>query len=386
MNGLAMDFELSDEQQELQNAAIEFARLELADDIIRRDRDEIFSHEGWKACARFGVQGLPVPAEYGGMGLGITEAIAVMEGLGYGARDQGLLFSLNAQLWTATLPILVYGTDEQRKRYLPGLSGDAVIGANCASEPDAGSDIFSMSTRAEKKGDHYVLNGTKTFVSNAPIANLFVTYATIDPRLGAMGITAFLIDRDTPGLSVTRKLEKMGLRTSPMAEVIFEDCSIPVGNRLGREGRGVAVFECSMEWERGCILANYLGLMRRQLEQCIEHVRSRKQFGKPIGKFQSVANRIVDMKVRLDACRPLVYRIGRLKEMNKPAVLESSIAKLFLSESLVKSCQDALQIYGGYGYMVEQGIERDLRDALGSTLYSGTSEIQRNLIASSLGI
>jgi len=289
-------------------------------------------------------------------------------------------------LWTATLPILFYGDEEQRKRYLPGLAGDSVIGANCASEPDAGSDIFAMSTRAEKKGDHYLLNGAKTFVSNAPIANLFVTYATIDPRLGAMGITAFLIDRDTPGLSVTRKMEKMGLRTSPMAEVIFEDCVVPVANRLGREGRGVAVFECSMEWERGCILANYLGLMRRQLENCIAHVRNRKQFGKPIGKFQSVANRIVDMKVRLDACRPLVYRIGQLKEKNKPAVLESSIAKLFLSESLVKSCQDAMQIYGGYGYMVDQGIERDLRDALGSTLYSGTSEIQRNLIAGSLGI
>ncbi len=386
MSGLAIDFELSEEQLELQNAAIEFARLELNDDVIRRDREEIFSHEGWKACARFGVQGLPVPPEYGGMGLGITEAIAVMEGLGYGAGDQGLLFSLNAHLWTATLPIMFYGSEEQRKRYLPGLAGDALISANGASEPDAGSDIFSMRMRAEKKGDHYVLNGAKTFVSNAPIANLFVTYATIDPGLGAMGITAFLVDRDTPGLSVGRKLEKMGLRTSPMAEVIYENCVVPAANRLGREGRGVAVFECSMEWERGCILANYLGLMRRQLERCIEHVRNRKQFGKPIGKFQSVANRIVDMKVRLDACRPLVYRIGRLKQLNKPAVLESSIAKLFLSESLIKSCQDALQIYGGYGYMVEQGIERDLRDALGSTLYSGTSEIQRNLIASSLGV
>lgn len=383
---MAIDFELSEEQLELQNAAIEFARLELNDDVIRRDREEIFSHEGWKACARFGVQGLPVPPEYGGMGLGITEAIAVMEGLGYGAGDQGLLFSLNAHLWTATLPIMFYGSEEQRKRYLPGLAGDALISANGASEPDAGSDIFSMRMRAEKKGDHYVLNGAKTFVSNAPIANLFVTYATIDPGLGAMGITAFLVDRDTPGLSVGRKLEKMGLRTSPMAEVIYENCVVPAANRLGREGRGVAVFECSMEWERGCILANYLGLMRRQLERCIEHVRNRKQFGKPIGKFQSVANRIVDMKVRLDACRPLVYRIGRLKQLNKPAVLESSIAKLFLSESLIKSCQDALQIYGGYGYMVEQGIERDLRDALGSTLYSGTSEIQRNLIASSLGV
>jgi alkylation response protein AidB-like acyl-CoA dehydrogenase len=201
-----------------------------------------------------------------------------------------------------------------------------------------------------------------------------------------MGITAFLVERDTPGLTIAKPLEKMGLRTSPMAEIILDNCTIPVANRLGREGRGVAVFESSMEWERGCILANYLGLMRRQLESCIEHVRTRKQFGKPIGKFQSVANRVVDMKVRLDTCRPLVYRIGWLKQRNQPATMESAIAKLYVSESLVKSCADALQIHGGYGYMVEQGIERELRDALGSTLYSGTTEIQRNLIAKCLGI
>jgi len=310
----------------------------------------------------------------------------VMEGLGYGAGDQGLLFSINAHLWTNSLPILMYGTEEQRRKYLPGLSNGELIGANGASEPDAGSDVFSMRTRAERQGDCYVLNGTKTFVSNAPVANLFAVYATVDAGLGAMGITAFLIDRGTPGLTVTRGLEKMGLRTSPMAEIALDNCVIPVANRLGREGRGVTIFESSMEWERGCILANYLGLMRRQLEKCIEHVRNRKQFGKPIGKYQSVANRIVNMKVRLDTCRPLVYRIGWLKERNKPAMLESAIAKLYVSESLVSSCMDALQIYGGYGYMVEQGIERDLRDALGSTLYSGTTEIQRNLIAKGLGI
>ena len=381
-----MDLELSEQQQQLQNGAIEFARAELNDDVARRDRDETFSFEGWKKCASFGVLGLPVPSEYGGMGLGITDVIAVMEGLGYGAGDQGLLFSVNAHLWTNSLPILMYGTEEQRRKYLPGLSNGELIGANGASEPDAGSDVFSMRTRAERQGDCYVLNGTKTFVSNAPVANLFAVYATVDAGLGAMGITAFLIDRGTPGLTVTRGLEKMGLRTSPMAEIALDNCVIPVANRLGREGRGVTIFESSMEWERGCILANYLGLMRRQLEKCIEHVRNRKQFGKPIGKYQSVANRIVNMKVRLDTCRPLVYRIGWFKERNKPAMLESAIAKLYVSESLVSSCMDALQIYGGYGYMVEQGIERDLRDALGSTLYSGTTEIQRNLIAKGLGI
>jgi alkylation response protein AidB-like acyl-CoA dehydrogenase len=381
-----MDFDLSEEQQQLQNAALKFASSELNDDIIRRDRDEVFSLDGWKKCANFGALGLPIPADYGGMGLGITDVIAVMEGLGYGARDHGLLFSINAHLWTNSLPILIYGNEEQRRKYLPGLCNGEIIGANGASEPDAGSDIFSMRTRADRQGDFYVLNGTKTFVSNAPVANLFTVYATIDPGLGGMGITAFLIERDTPGLRVGKRLEKMGLRTSPMAEVIFDNCTIPVANRLGREGRGVAVFESSMEWERGCILANYLGLMRRQLEVCIEHVRSRKQFGSAIGKFQSVANRIVDMKVRLDTCRPLVYRIGWLKERNKSAMMEASLAKLYVSECLIESCRDALQIHGGYGYMVEQGIERELRDALGSTLYSGTSEIQRNVIAKCLGI
>jgi alkylation response protein AidB-like acyl-CoA dehydrogenase len=381
-----MDLALSDQQQQLQDAAIEFARAELNDDVIRRDREEVFSREGWQACARFGVLGLPVPSEYGGMGLGMTEVIAVMEGLGYGSRDQGLLFSINAHLWTCSLPILVYGTEEQRRKYLPKLSNGEWIGANGSSEPEAGSDVFSMRMRAERQGDCYVLNGAKTFVSNAPVADVFVVYATLDARLGPMGITGFIVERDTPGLQVARSLEKMGLRTSPMAEMTFDNCVIPTANRLGREGRGVAVFEASMEWERGCILANYLGLMRRQLEGVIEHVRSRKQFGKPIGKFQSVANRVVDMKVRLDTCRLLVYRIGWLKQRNQQAMLESSVAKLYVSESLVGSCMDALQIYGGYGYMVEQGVERELRDAMGSTIYSGTSEIQRNVIAKCLGI
>jgi hypothetical protein len=171
-----------------------------------------------------------------------------------------------------------------------------------------------------------------------------------------------------------------------MAEVTFDNCEVPVSNRLGREGRGVAVFESSMEWERGCILANYLGLMKRQLERSIKHAQTRKQFGKPIGKFQSVANLIVDMKVRLDTCRPLVYRIGWLKERELPAMLESAVAKLYVSEALVANCQDAIQIFGSYGYMVEQGIERELRDAIASKLYSGTSEIQRNLIAKCLGL
>jgi alkylation response protein AidB-like acyl-CoA dehydrogenase len=377
--------ELTPDQEELQRAAIEFARAELADDP-EAERTETFNRAGWDACGRFGVFGMPIPQEYGGLGLGLSPLLAVMEGLGYGTRDQGLLFSINAHLWTNSIPILIYGTDEQRHRYLPRLSSGALVGANGASEPDAGSDVFAMRTIARRDGDDYVLTGTKTFVTNAPVADLAVVYATLDPALGTTGITAFIVERSSPGMSVGAKFDKLGLRTSPMAEMVFDGCRVPAANRLGREGRGVQVFESSMEWERGCILATSLGVMRRQLEACIAHARSRKQFGKPIGKFQSVANRIVDMKVRLETCRPLVYRIGRLKDQKKPAMQEAAIAKLYVSDSFVKSSLDAIQIFGGYGYMREQGVERDLRDAVGGTLYSGTSEIQRNIIARTLGL
>ena len=377
---------LTEQQQRLQDAAEEFAKAMLRRDLIARDHDGQFDREDWQHCADFGVLGMPISQQFGGMGLGLTELLAVMEGLGRGTRDQGLLFSLNAHLWTNSIPILHYGSDEQKRKYLGPLCDGRLIGANGASEPDAGSDIFSLRTRASRDGDHYVLDGTKTFVTNAPIADLFVVYATIDQKLGAAGITAFIIERDTPGLTIGRRLEKMGLRTSPMAEIAFEHCRVPVAQRLGREGRGVEVFECSMEWERGCILASCLGAMDRQLEACLSHARSRKQFGKPIGKFQSVANRLVDMKVRLDTCRPLVYRIGALKDAGKVATTEAAIAKLYVSESYVKSCLDAVQVFGGYGYMTELQVERDLRDSIGSTLYSGTSEIQRNIIARGLHI
>jgi alkylation response protein AidB-like acyl-CoA dehydrogenase len=381
-----MTVDLSSEQQELQRAAIEFARASLRGDMIRRDREELFDREAWKRCAEFGVFGMPIPECYGGMGLGLTDLLAVMEGLGYGGSDQGLLFSINAHLWTNSIPILLYGTEEQKRRYLPGLTDGTLIGANGASEPDAGSDVFSMRTRATRQGDVYVLNGSKTFVSNAPVSDVIVVYATIDPALGAMGVTAFIVETSSAGVTIGRKLEKMGLRTSPMAEVVFEDCVVLVSARLGREGRGAAVFESSMEWERGCILASCLGVMRRQLEHAIRHAQTRRQFGRPIGKFQSVANRIVDMKVRYESCRPLVYAIGRLKDGKRDARVEAAVAKLYVADCYVKSSLDYVQVFGGYGYMTEQEIERDVRDSVASTLYSGTAEIQRNIIATGLGL
>jgi alkylation response protein AidB-like acyl-CoA dehydrogenase len=370
---------------DLLQGTIEFARTCL-NRRPRNAKDDEFDRAAWNECGRFGLLGMPVPSEYGGLGLELTDVIRVMEGLGCASNDQGLLFSINAHLWTNAIPILIYGNEEQKRRYLPLLSSGEWIGANAATEPEAGSDVFAMRTRAERAGDYYILNGTKSFVTNGPVADLVVTYATLDPALGAMGVTAFLVERSTPGIMTGKHFQKMGLQTSPMSELFFDSCKIPLGARLGREGRGAAVFECAMEWERGCILANCLGVMQRQLDQVIRHAQTRKQFGKPIGKYQSIAGRIVDMKLRLETCRPLVYRIGQLKRLGKPAEIEAAMAKLYVSECFVKSSLDAIQIFGGYGYMTDQGIEQDLRDAVGSTLYSGTSEIQRNIIAKCLGL
>jgi alkylation response protein AidB-like acyl-CoA dehydrogenase len=381
-----VNFELTLEQQTLQKAAIEFARRELNNKMIERDAQQIFSRDGWQKCASFGVQGMPIPKEYGGRGADPITTIAMMEGLGYGGSDQGLLFSINAHMWTNSIPLVKYGTAEQKKRYLPGLCDGSLVGANGASEPNAGSDIFAMQTRIKKDGSGYVLNGRKVFVTNAPIADLFMVYATLDPQLGAGGICGLIIEKGTPGLSVGETKSKMGLRTALMAELVLENCRVPATALLGREGRGAEVFNCSMAWERACILATCLGTMRRQLERCVEHARRRKQFGRPIGKFQSVANRIVDMKLRYETARLLTYKVGWLMQGNKSADMDAAMAKLYISESFVKSCLDAIQIHGGSGFLTELEFERELRDSVGSTLYSGTSEIQRNIIARGLAI
>jgi alkylation response protein AidB-like acyl-CoA dehydrogenase len=307
-----------------------------------------------------------------------------MEGLGYGCAETALIFAINASTWTNTIPILRYGTEEQKRRWLPQLCDGSLVGANGASEPEAGSDIFSMRASAVRKNDRWVLNGRKTWITSGPMADLYVCYAVTDPSAGLMGITAFIVPREAPGFRVVREIPKMGVRTVPMGEVAFEDCELPLDATLGRLGRGAEVFNCSMEWERGAILASALGTMRRQLERCIEHARTRKQFGKPIGKFQSVSNRIVDMAVRLETCRPLVYKIGWLKAQEKDATLASAMAKLHVSQCWVQNSLDAVQCFGAAGFVTEFGIERDVRDSVGSLIYSGTNDIQRNIIAQRL--
>ena len=381
-----MDFAKSPEEQHWHDSAAGFARQELDDDVIGRDDRREFSREGWRKCARFGICGLPVPVEFGGKGLGLPATIAAMEGLGLGCHDNGLIFALNAALWTVTLPLVKHGTEEQKRRFLPGLCDGSIVGANAASEVDAGSDIFAMKATAERRGDDWVLNGGKTWCTSAPVADLFTVYASSDPSKGVMGITAFLIPRDTPGFRVVREIPKMGLRTVPMGEIALQDCIVPDSLRLGREGRGAEVFSASMEWERGAILASALGTMQRQLGRCLAHAKSRKQFGRNIGEFQSVSNRIVDMALRLETCRPLVYKIGWLKAQGRDATTEAAMAKLHVSECWVQNSLDAVRIFGASGYAADLGIERDLRDSVGSLIFSGTNDVQRMILARRMGL
>ncbi len=381
-----MDFELTEEQRLLRGAVVDFATSALNEDVAGRDRTGGFSHEAWQRCAGFGLQGLPVPKEYGGGGADGTTTMVALEALGYACTDNGLIFSLNAQMWACQTPIVRFGTEGQKRRYLPGLCDGSLIAAHGMSEPGSGSDAFSLTTTAEQNGSSYLLNGTKTFVTNAPESDLFLVFATIDRALGFAGITAFLVEKGTPGLTVGKPLHKMGLRTSPMSELFFEDCRVPEECLLGKPGGGMTLFNSSMLWERSCILASTIGTMERLLERSLGYAQERKQFGQPIGSFQAVAHRLVDMKIRLETGRLLLYRLGWLLDNGRPATLESALVKLYLSECYVRSSLDALQVHGGYGYMTEYELEREVRDAIGSRLYSGTSEIQYNIAAQSMGL
>ncbi len=383
-----MDFEWSEEQLAFREAVVQFARKELNDDLVGRDVRGDFSPEAWKKCAAFGIQGLPIPEEYGGQGADPLTIMLAMEALGYGCRDNGLIFSLNAHIWSAAMPVARFGNEEQKRRYLPGLCEGSLIGVQGMTEPGSGSDAFGLQTRARERDGGFALNGSKIFITNAPVADLFVIFASTKPELGGLGISAFLVERHTPGLSVGAPFHKMGLRTSPMSELFFDDCLVPEERMLGRPGNGMAIFNHSIDWERACILASAIGTMERQVEESVSYARGRRQFGRPISQFQAVSHRIVDMKVRLEAARLLLYKAGwaKLRAKGKVTPIESAMAKLFISEAWLQCSLDALQTQGGYGYMVESEVERDVRDAIAGRIYSGTSDIQRNLIARSLGL
>jgi alkylation response protein AidB-like acyl-CoA dehydrogenase len=377
---------LDDEQRSLRHSIVTFAQNELGQDLDGRDRKGVSSRENWRKCAQLGLLGMPVPTAYGGLGVSATTIAAALEGLGYGSPDNGLIFSLNAHMWACELPLIHFGTEAQKRRWLPGLCDGSLIAAHGMTEPESGSDAFALRTTATPVEDGWVLNGSKSFVTNAPDSDLLVVFATTDRSLGFAGLCAFVLERDTPGLEIGPPLSKMGLRTSSLGELFLSDCRVAADALLGEPGGGMAIFNASMRWERSLILAASVGTMRRQLERCVAYARERVQFRQPIGSFQAISHRLADMRLRLQTSHLMLHRIAALLDADTATDLDAAMTKLHLSEAFVQSSLDALQIHGGAGYVTESGLERDVRDALGSRIYSGTSEMQRNVIARHLGL
>ena len=381
-----MDFSFSEEQEDFRASLVDFAKKELNRDLLHRDAVGEFDSEGWKKCGALGLQGLPFDEVYGGQGASALTTVLAMEALGYGSRDNGFLFSLNAHMWAGTTPIDRFGTDKQKKKWLPGLCDGSIVSGQAITEPDTGSDAYALATTVRADGDDFILNGSKIFVTNAPIADIVIVFASIDRSKGWAGLCAFVVEKGAQGMEVEPAFDKMGLRTSPMSGLSFNECRVPGENLIGKVGSGMVIFNHSIELERSCILASAVGTMERQVEECVAYAKQRKQFGQSIGKFQGVSHKIAEMKVRLETSRLLLYRLAWLRDQGKATSLDASSVKYYLSEAWVQASLDAVQIHGGSGYMKETNVERDVRDALASRIYSGTTEIQKNVIARNLGL
>jgi alkylation response protein AidB-like acyl-CoA dehydrogenase len=377
-----VDFGWTPEQRERQEA------------MLARVSEEFASHppgsgltlKNWRTLGDLGLLGLCVPPRYGGGGLGALETAGMMEAFGRGCPDTGIVFAASAHLYACAMPVLRHGSDLIKEQMLPRLCSGEWIAGNAMTELDAGSDVSRLAVTAERVPGGYLLNGEKSFVSNGPVADLYVTYATTDADAGYLGVTAFTVERSTQGLTAGEPFAKLGLHSCQAGTVRFDDCFVPEARVLGEEGAGGAVFQDSMTWERTCLFAGYLGLLDRLVERCVGHARQRRQFGRRIAEFQAVANRIVDMKLRTESARLLLYRACWELDQGRDAGLGVALSKLAVSEAAVASALDAVQVFGGRGYQVEYGIEASLRDTVPATIFSGTSDIQRLLIATELGL
>lgn len=359
----------------------------LSEDHVAWDQRGEFPWHKWQMIRDTGIPGLPFPLEFGGSGQDLSASMNVLEELGYRCADAGLNMAASTQIVSVGVPLLRFGSTEQKARYLRVICSGEMICAHAITEPDGGSDAFGMRTSASPVRDGYVLDGRKAFITNGPIADLFAVYAMTDPNRGALGgSSVFLVERGTPGFSIGPPIQKMGLRTLQMAELEFDHCELGAGSLLGKPGFGFPILEYVMKWEILCGFAITVGEMQRRLENCIKYARRRKQFGQAIGSFQAIAHKIVDMQIGVTISREQLYRTAGKIQRRENATIDLAIAKVVASESNVQSALDAVQIFGGKGYMIEHGIEKELRNSIAGTIYSGTSEIQRNKIARMLGI
>jgi alkylation response protein AidB-like acyl-CoA dehydrogenase len=363
----------------IQRTAREFADGVIAPRARELDRTHTFPSEHLPKLAELGFMGILIPEEYGGSGLGQVEQVLIMEEIQRACASTGVTVSVHNSLVGG--PLVKFGSEDQKRRYLPRMARAEALGAYCLSEPDHGSDAGGLETTCRRAGDKFVLDGTKAWITNGEQANLFIVFATADKTRGTKAISAFLVEKGFPGITVGKKEEKLGIRASSTTQIHLEGCEVPAANLLGKEGEGFKIAMDTLDGGRIGIATQAVGIAQACLDRSVKYAKERQQFGKPISEFQAIQWKIADMAMEIDAARLLVYRAATLRGAGQPCTRESSMAKLFASETANRAAREAVQIHGGSGYVAEYDVERYYRDAKITEIYEGTSEVQRIVIS-----
>jgi butyryl-CoA dehydrogenase len=374
-----MNFQLTEEHEMIRKMVRDFAQNEVAPSAAERDENERFDREIFDKMAELGLTGIPWPEEYGGIGSDYLAYCIAVEELSRVCASTGVTLSAHTSL--AGWPIYKFGTEEQKQKYLRPMAQGEKIGAYGLTEPGSGSDAGGMKTTARREGDYYILNGSKIFITNGGVADIYVVFALTDPESKHKGTSAFIIEKDFPGFSVGKKEKKLGIRSSPTTEIIFEDCKVPAENLLGKEGEGFKIAMMTLDGGRNGIAAQAVGIAQGALDAAIEYAKERVQFGKPIAAQQGVAFKLADMATSVEAARLLTYQAAWLESQGLPYGKESAMSKLFAGDTAMKVTTEAVQIFGGYGYTKDYPVERFMRDAKITQIYEGTQEIQRLVIS-----
>ncbi|PIU63209.1 MAG: acyl-CoA dehydrogenase [Armatimonadetes bacterium CG07_land_8_20_14_0_80_40_9] len=375
-----MAFKLTDEQRMIQLMVREFAKKEIEPVASEYEKKEIFPQENLKKMAELGLMGMMIPPEYGGSGVGTVSYSIAMQEIAYACASTSVAMSVSN---LSCEPILMFGSEEQKRRFLTPLASGKYLGAFALTEPEAGSDPASLRTRAILKGDSYFINGSKTFITNGSYADIFIVTARTQEGVGGKGLSSFILEKGTPGFSVGKKEDKMGLRAADTVGLVFEDCQVPKENLLGQEGDGFEIVMVALDGGRIGIASQAVGIAQACLDESVKYAKSRQQFGRYISKFQAIQWMIADMTTEIEAARLLTFNAASMKDDGLNFTREVSMAKLFASEMVNRVAYKALQIHGGYGYIKDYKVERLYRDARATTIYEGTSEVQRIVIARS---
>ena len=378
-----MDFAFTEEQLMFKDQVIRFAKKEIVPRCEEHDLKGEFDFQSFRALGEFGLLGLHFPEEYGGSGADVVTTVLAGEALGEAGVDGGLTLAYGAHTFLAADTIFVHGTEEQKQKYVPKLASGELIGCMGLTEPDAGSDVAGMKTRAVKKGDKWIINGSKIFITNGPVADICLVYARTDAEGDRhAGVSAFIVEKDNPGFTPGKPLHKMGVRTSQTSELFFSDCEVGADAMVGPEGAGFLMSMQTVEWDRSALLAPFLGATTLMAQKSAAYAKQRHQFGRPIANFQAIKRKLAEIRIFGDAARALVYRIAWCKDQGRPLNhLEAAVAKLFIGDWSLKPSNEAMLIHGGYGFCHEYGMERIMRDNRLAPIGGGTSEIQKMIIS-----